>query len=226
MSSVSPSTLYDDCILSVKNDYDGTPAHHHAASDSQLELSTTSALTGNNAAISGNFYRVTTDNVTDTGLGAAVRARLTFNVSATKTFTNNSSIGIAGLMVSGSSLTGSGTLAISNFAGVAVNDNNLATGTYKYGVYVGTQSGASTNYSIYCAGTERAFFNGPVQVSNAAGDPGAVTDGIRIGSQDISAANATLSLRTETAVVTEAVTSDRTLTVFINGTQYKILLKA
>lgn len=53
-----------------------------------------------------------------------------------------------------------------------------------------------------------------------------VADGVILYSQDLSAGNATLGLRTETAVVTEAVTSDRTLTIKINGTNYKILLKS
>lgn len=61
--------------------------------------------------------------------------------------------------------------------------------------------------------------------SNATGDPGAVVDGIRIGSVDISAGNASLAIRTETAVVTESVVSDRTLLAQINGTTYKFCLK-
>ena len=51
-------------------------------------------------------------------------------------------------------------------------------------------------------------------------------DMIQIFSVDLSAGNATLGLRTETAVATETVTSDRTLSVKINGTTYKICLKA
>lgn len=51
-------------------------------------------------------------------------------------------------------------------------------------------------------------------------------DMIQIYSVDLSAGNATLGLRTETAVVTETVTSDRTLSVRINGTTYKICLKS
>jgi trimeric autotransporter adhesin len=51
-------------------------------------------------------------------------------------------------------------------------------------------------------------------------------DMVQIYSVDLSAGNATLGLRTETAVVTESVTSDRTLSVRINGTTYKICLKA
>lgn len=64
-----------------------------------------------------------------------------------------------------------------------------------------------------------------IELSNAGGDPGAVVDGARIGSVDISAGNASLAIRTETAVVSETVVSDRTLAVQINGTTYKICLK-
>ena len=51
-------------------------------------------------------------------------------------------------------------------------------------------------------------------------------DMIQIYSADITAGNASLALRTETAVVSESVVSDRTLSVTINGTVYKICLKA
>lgn len=52
-----------------------------------------------------------------------------------------------------------------------------------------------------------------------------VADQIAIYSVDLSAGNATLGLRTETAVVTESVVSDRTLSIRINGTTYKLCLK-
>ena len=51
-------------------------------------------------------------------------------------------------------------------------------------------------------------------------------DMVQLYSVDLSAGNATLGLRTETAVVTETVTSDRTLSIRINGTTYKVCLKA
>lgn len=83
----------------------------------------------------------------------------------------------------------------------------------------------SGNWVINSTNTNPSRISGYFEVANQA-DPGAVTDGIRIGSVDISAGNASLSLRTETAVVSESVTSDRTLQVQINGTTYKICLKA
>lgn len=51
-------------------------------------------------------------------------------------------------------------------------------------------------------------------------------DMVTLYSVDASAGNATLGLRTEAAVVSESVTSDRTLQVVINGTVYKFCLKA
>jgi hypothetical protein len=51
-------------------------------------------------------------------------------------------------------------------------------------------------------------------------------DMVQLYSVDLPAGNATLGLRTETAVVTETVTSDSTLSVRINGATYKICLKA
>lgn len=53
-----------------------------------------------------------------------------------------------------------------------------------------------------------------------------LADVLQLYSVDVSAGNATLGLFVERAVVSESVTSDRTLTIFVNGVQYKVLLKA
>jgi hypothetical protein len=80
------------------------------------------------------------------------------------------------------------------------------------------------DWFINQSSTLPSTFGGYLQVNNQA-DPGAVTDGIRIGSVDLSAGNATLSLRTERAVAVDVVlASTHTLSVQINGTTYKILL--
>lgn len=80
------------------------------------------------------------------------------------------------------------------------------------------------NYFIHSTNTNPSVLTGYLMVQNQA-DPGAVTDGIRIGSVDLSAGNATLSLRTETAVATDAaVASTHSLSVQLNGATYKILL--
>lgn len=68
--------------------------------------------------------------------------------------------------------------------------------------------------------------DGVLAIGNGTAPTTSPADMIQIYSVDLSAGNATLGLRTETAVATESVTSDRTLSVVINGTTYKILLKA
>lgn len=67
---------------------------------------------------------------------------------------------------------------------------------------------------------------GVLAIKNGTEPSTSPADMIQLYSVDLSAGNATLGLRTETAVVSEAVTSDATLSVKINGTTYKILLKA
>lgn len=66
---------------------------------------------------------------------------------------------------------------------------------------------------------------GVIALANGTVPSTSPADMVQLFSVDLSAGNATLGLRTETAVVTEAVTSDRTLSVRVNGTTYKILLK-
>jgi hypothetical protein len=64
-----------------------------------------------------------------------------------------------------------------------------------------------------------ALFNGTAPTTSPA-------DMVQLFSVDLSAGNATLGIRTETGVVTESVTSDRTLMIKINGTNYKVCLKS
>ena len=63
-------------------------------------------------------------------------------------------------------------------------------------------------------------------LSNAATAPTSSVDRVQLYAYDISAGNATLGIFTETAVVTETVVSDTTLAIKVNGTAYKICLKA
>lgn len=68
--------------------------------------------------------------------------------------------------------------------------------------------------------------SGVLALSNGATAPTTSVDLVQLYGVDLSAGNATLGIFTETAVVTETVTSDRTLSVVINGTTYKICLKS
>jgi hypothetical protein len=66
---------------------------------------------------------------------------------------------------------------------------------------------------------------GVLGIGNGTEPASSPADMVQIYSVDLSAGNATLGLRTETAVVSESVVSDRTLSIRINGTTYKLCLK-
>jgi hypothetical protein len=103
----------------------------------------------------------------------------------------------------------SNTVQVNGSSGVNITGPTNITGN----IGVGTSTfGTSATRTL-------ALFNGTVPSTSPA-------DTVQLFSVDLSAGNATLGIRTETAVVTESVTSDRTLSVNINGTVYKICLKA
>lgn len=82
------------------------------------------------------------------------------------------------------------------------------------------------NWFINSTSTNPSLLSGYLQIQNQA-DPGAVTNGIRIGSQDTVDATATLSLRTEQAV--EAIgtfTASNKLKIIVNNVAYWIQLDA
>ncbi len=157
------------------------------------------------------------------------------------TFTANSSAtALAGGILIGSTVANSA-FTCTQFAQLYLQNitkGAAATITRRYGIFLEAPTGGGTanvalgdttsfsgSYFLYSSNANPTHIAGYLEIVNQA-DPGAITDGIRIGSVDISAGNASLSLRTETAVVTESVTSDRTLLVQINGTTYKICLKS
>ena len=219
-----------------------------ASSTTRIGFDVDMVVTGNtvqSASYTGERIRLNrtiTSSVTDTGAGGNLSLPTTFNVSAAQTLTNTNASGHTALRVPQPTVTGGGSINFTSYRGIVVDNSSLNTGTYKAGLCVGAQTGATNNvvlflgangpasvlmtgqYEIFSVGTGLSRFAGAFEIANQA-DPGAVTDGIRIGSVDISAGNASLSLRTETAVITESVTSDRTLPVQINGTTYKICLK-
>lgn len=98
-------------------------------------------------------------------------------------------------------------------------NNTTTTGTLRMLLDSSGNFGIGTaSFGTNAAGV-LALFNGTAPTTSPA-------DTVQLFSADISAGNASLGIRTETAVVTESVTSDRTLAVTINGTVYKICLKA
>lgn len=95
------------------------------------------------------FRRTTTVNLTDTNTHyASSGIDVVFTTSGSTTYTNSSSEGINGYLVNSPLQTGAGSLAITNFSGIQVLSSSLVTGTNKYGVRVGVQSGATNNYGF------------------------------------------------------------------------------
>ncbi len=100
--------------------------------------------------------------------------------------------------------------------------NRLSIGFFGAGDLLNINASGNVGIGTTTFGTSAAkvlaLFNGTVPTTSPA-------DTVQLFSVDLSAGNATLGIRTETAVVTESVVSDRTLSVKINGTTYKICLK-
>lgn len=140
-----------------------------------------------------------------------------------------------GFLIGGATSTGTfGISGDSATGGINVSGGSGASDGGNFQAYGGSHASLANDFALRRGTTNVIYYDDSasqieatrfIKISNQA-DPGAVTDGVKIGSVDLSAGNATLSLRTETAVVTEAVVSDRTLSVQINGTTYKICLKA
>lgn len=177
------------------------------------------------AAVTARLYRRISASQTDTNsLNAALATYTRFNIAVGQTLTNAQANAWNGIVVNPPLNDAAGTLAITNYAGINIVASSLATGTNKYGLYCAAQSGASTNFGVYVVANNN-YFGGYVGVASQA-DPGAVVDGIRIGSQDSADSTSTLSLRTEQVVAAESLTPDATLKIFVNGTAYKLLLKS
>lgn len=109
-----------------------------------------------------------------------------------------------------------------------VSQNASSTGDIQQWLIGSTVKAAFTsggNLALGMAAAGDTAANGVLALSNGATAPTTSVDMAQLYSVDLSAGNATLGIRTETAVVTETIVSDRTLSVVINGTTYKICLK-
>ena len=133
---------------------------------------------------------------------------------------------LAGVFINAATVTG-GAATVTDTASLYIENAASATVTgANYAVWVdaGTTrlDGNVTIGGVAAVGASGA---GVVGIANGTEPSTSPADMVQLYSVDLSANNATLGLRTETAVVTESVVSDRTLSVRINGTTYKLCLK-
>lgn len=245
-STISPSgaSTANYYTLNARNQFNtaqttsGTP---HAAGFFSNEAINSGALVEMNGAryigLLTSTSTATMGNVTTiTGLSArSLNAANGSNASLGSTVTS-----IIGIKVDTPFNTGTNPLTITGNAGIVV-DSIGTVGTNNTYLLLGTATIPTGNWGIYNASTYDNYINGNVGIGTTTFGTSATktlalfngtvpstspADMVQLFSVDLSAGNATLGLRTETAVVTEAVTSDRTLSVVINGTTYRILLKA
>ena len=156
--------------LSVHKTYSGTASGIQIGATINLELNTNNALTsGSNCSIYSRFKRTITDDVTDApagGLGAIQNMYLSriYDVASTKTYTLLASTGMAAIRVPQVSLSGGGSLAVSNMHGIYIHSDSVVTGINKYGLRIGSMSGATNNYQLYVEGDSTNYFEGKVLV--------------------------------------------------------------
>ena len=165
------------------------------------------------------------------GIYSAATNEINISTNGTLRATFSSVVQLFGLVGLDSQIQGAnGTASAPSFSNV--NDTNsglffpaadalglVTGGTERIRVDSSGNLGMGTSTFGTSATSTLALFNGTVPSSSPA-------DTVQLFSADISAGNASLGIRTETSVVTETVTSDRTLSVTINGTVFKICLKA
>jgi len=175
-------------------------------------------FTGANILSGASQFSIYSDHAFSSSATTAAHCYYAQWASSTGTYTTP--IGTAFFAAQSQKGAGSVTLTrLVNFFGFSQTDGtNNAWGS-------DTQTGWTGNYFIYNEAARPSFWSGYQHITTQA-DPGAVTDAIRLGSQDVSAGNATVSLRTETGLTTETVTSDRTLSIYHNGTLVKVLIKS
>lgn len=172
-----------------------------------------------NAAVVADFYNSNAGSAAnmavrvgnDSGTSSSTASLTAFGTSFA---TSGLSIADSGRVASGSAL--SGGLVVATFANAPITFGTNSTEKMKLtgagNLLIGTTD-AGTN-----AVSALVFTNGTAPTTSPA-------DTVQLFSTDISAGNASLGLRTETAVAVDVETeSTHTLSVTINGTIYKIML--
>ena len=137
------------------------------AQNSTLTNAQNSAFTNTVAGIQSVVNRNITSSQTDTGRLVGVSAFMQFNVASAQTLTNTNTVGVASVNIPAPTNAGAGALAFTHYAGLNVEASSLNTGTNKYGIRIGNQSGATNNFAIQ-TGTGLVSFGEHVEVSGRA----------------------------------------------------------
>lgn len=151
IGATGPSSGFTTELCSIYHAAAATASARHAGLASWTDSTgTTAVTTGLNAAVSGIFRRNPDGSVTDAGVFTAGFFNAQINAGF-GTYTNtNGTCGVAGIYVDNIALTG--TSAISYYAAIYVDSDSANTGTNKFGLRMGSISGATNNYSIYSTG--------------------------------------------------------------------------
>lgn len=199
---------------------DGAPALDQSIVPTWTGLHTFTNASG--IAVSKNQNGITTATITNTTAGASAQSRLQMSSDTYALYVgqySSSTSAYGALVANGSYLYSSSTqltFMVDNASGVIA----FATGgnAEKVRFDAAGNIGIGTSTFGTSAAKVLALFNGTVPSTSPA-------DTVQLFSTDISAGNASLGMRTETAVTAAAAgASDAYLNVTINGTVYKLLL--
>lgn len=138
---------------------------------------TNTAMTSTSVASVGAITRTITTSTTDTANLLAFQVIPTFNISSGQTYSNNSGSGFTGFFVNGPN-TPVGTLAISNYAGIKIGSNTVATGTRKSGIFIDTQANATNNAAI----VDNATFTGNFFINSTSANPSLLSGALTVAS--------------------------------------------
>jgi hypothetical protein len=113
---------------------------------------------GNQVAAFGQYRRIITTDTTDANAAyvGGIVGNIRCNIAATKTITDATTTW-APLIASTIVNDGAGAFALSNYAGLYVEPNSVNTGSRKYGIYIGNQTGSTTNYALFSLDSKSSF---------------------------------------------------------------------
>lgn len=144
---------------------------------------TNTAFSGEALAVVADFRRTITSDTTDTSsYSGAILSQCYFNIASTKTFTHAADIANHWVYAPGN--TGAGALAIARYSGINIEASSLATGTRKYGIKMGAQTGATNNVLI----SDSTSFSGNYATYLESVNPNYFAGPMCFGSQDVASA--------------------------------------